>query len=329
MKDVLKCLYSILFKFDFLCIKMTSKKAFLQISFAWLFAVIVGGFILFLAIYASTKIIKTEQTALDAETAKEIGVLLNPLETGFETGKKNSITLPAETRIYNRCNNDGIFGRQIIKISQKSFDRWTETNVNVGFSNKYIFSEDFVEGKKFFLFSKPFEFPFKVTDLIYLISSDKKYCFINPPEEVDDEISDLNQENLFIGNCPENSIKVCFDSENCDISVNYGGRYVDKNNETMYFHSDSLMYAAIFSDKEVYECQLKRVMQRAEQLTLLYKDKAEFISREECNSNLNSDLLELGNLENGLSSSENLNNYMINLADNMQKKNNLAECKLW
>ena len=152
---------------------MRNKKAFLQISFAWLFAIIIGGFILFLAIYASTKIIKTEQTALDAGTAKEIGVLLNPLETGFETGKKNSFILPAETRIYNRCNNNGVFGRQIIKISQKSFDKWTDTNVNVGFSNKYIFSENFVEGKKFFLFSKPFKFPFKVTDLIYLTSSKK------------------------------------------------------------------------------------------------------------------------------------------------------------
>ena len=307
----------------------TNKKGFLQMSFAWLFAIIIGGFILFLAIYASTKIIKTEQIALDAETAKEIGVLLNPLETGFETGKKNSLILPAETRIHNRCNNNGVFGRQIIRISQKSFGEWTDTNVDVGFSNKYIFSEDSVEGKKFFLFSKPFEFPFKITDLIYLTSSEKKYCFFNAPEDIEDEISDLNQENLLTENCPENSVKVCFDSEDCEINVNYGSRYVDKNNERMYFNEDALMYAAIFSDKEVYECQLKRVMQRAKELSLLYKDKAEFISREQCNSNLNSDLLELGNLEGSLRGSENLNNYMINLAENMQKKNNLAECKLW
>ncbi len=304
-------------------------KGFLQISFAWLFAIIVGGFILFLAIYASTKIINTEQTSLDAGTAKEIGVLLNPLETGFETGKKNSITLPAETRIYNRCNNNGVFGRQIIKISQKSFDKWTDTNVNVGFSNKYIFSENFVEGKKFFLFSKPFKFPFKVTDLIYLISSDKNYCFVNAPDEIKSELSDLNQENLFTKNCPAKSVKVCFDSKDCNVSVNYGGGYVEKGNETMYFYSDALMYAAIFSEKEIYECQLKRVMQRGEQLTSLYKDKAEFISREGCNSNLDSDLLELGNLENSLSGSENLNNYMINLANNLKKENDLAECKLW
>ena len=276
-----------------------NKKGFLQISFAWLFAIIVGAFILFLAIFASTSIIQTEQTSTDAQTAKEIGILLNPLETGFETGKTNSIIIPSETRIFNRCNNDGFFGRQIIKVSQKTFGEWTDTGVDVGFSNKYIFSENFVEGKKFFLFSKPFEFPFKVTDLIYLTSAEKKYCFLNPPKQIEEEISSLNQENLLLNNCDVNSVRVCFNSNsNCDITVNYGSRYVDKNNERMFFYTDSLMYSAIFSEKEIYECQLKRVMQRAEQLSLLYVDKAEFISREGCNTNLNQELLELNNLEN-------------------------------
>ena len=306
-----------------------NNKAFLQMSFAWIFAILVGGVILFLAIFASTKIINTEQTALDAETAKEIGVLLNPLETGFETGKKNTIILPSETRIHNRCNTQNTFGRQILKVSQKNFGEWTDTNVDVGFTNKYIFSEDFVEGKKFFLFSKPFEFPFKITDLIYLTSSEKEYCFIKAPEDIEDEISDLSQDNLKIEECSENSVKVCFETEICDVYVNYGSRYVEKDNERMYFNDDALMYAAIFSTKDVYECQLERVMKRAQELDLLYKDKAEFISREECNSNLNVDLIELSNLEGSLSGSENLNNYMINLADNIQKKNNLAQCKLW
>ena len=307
-----------------------NKKGFLQISFAWLFAIIVGAFILFLAIFASTSIVQTEQTSTDAQTAKEIGILLNPLETGFETGKTNSIIIPSETRIFNRCNNDGFFGRQIIKVSQKTFGEWTDTGVDVGFSNKYIFSENFVEGKKFFLFSKPFEFPFKVTDLIYLTSAEKKYCFLDPPEQIEDEISSLNQENLLLNNCDVNSVRVCFNSNsNCDITVNYGSRYVDKNNERMFFYTDSLMYSAIFSEKEIYECQLKRVMQRAEQLSLLYVDKAEFISREECNTNLNQELLELNNLENNFRSSENFNNNIINLVDKIKTRNKIAECKLW
>src|SRR3990167_565357 len=96
--------------------RIASKNGFLEISFAWLFALIVGAVILFLAIYTTTKVVKTEQTTIDAETAKRIGILLNPLETEFETGKTTSIILPSETKIYNGCNNIGIFGRQLIRI---------------------------------------------------------------------------------------------------------------------------------------------------------------------------------------------------------------------
>src|SRR3972149_7123870 len=147
--------------------RLKENKAQLQIPFAWLFAILVGISILFLASSLTTKIFQTEQVASDAETAKEIGILLNPLETGFETGKTTSMILPTETRIFNRCDNEGYFGRQIIKLSQKSFNKWSDTNIDISFENKHIFSENFTEGKRFFIFSKPFEFPFKIADVIY------------------------------------------------------------------------------------------------------------------------------------------------------------------
>jgi len=310
------------------------KKGFLQIPFAWLFAIIVGAFILFIAIYSSVKISDIGKTEIDYKTSKEIGILLNPLETGFETGKTTSITMPAETRIYNKCNNKGFFGKQTIKVSQKTLNEWTYTDVNAGFSNKYIFSENYAEGKDFYLFSKPFEFPFKVSDLIYLTSSKKKYCFIDSPEEINDEISVLKQKNLFSDNCPsdDETVRVCFGSSsgNCGISVDYnqGSGYVKKNNEKMYFETDALMYAAIFSEPEIYECQLKRLMQRVESLTLLYRDKAEFASQAGCNSNLNQDLIMLNNLAGNLENSLFLSG-IIRIAEEIKDKNDLAECKLW
>jgi len=308
---------------------MKYKKAYLQISFAWLFAIIVGAFILFLAIYATVKLIGTEQTIQDARTGKEIGILLNPLETSFETGKSTSFTLPVETRIYNKCNNKGMFGEQVIQISQKSFNKWTETDIEVSFSNKYIFSEEYVEGKKFYVFSKPFEFPFKVSDLIYMSSSSKEYCFIDAPGNIKEEIEDLRQKNLLLENCSKNSIKVCFvGGSNCDINVNYNIKSVEKRGGRVYFEGDALMYAAIFSDKETYECQLKRIMQRTKHLALLYKDKATFISRVGCDSNLNQDLLVLSNLADSLNNSASLNqiNYIV---EDIEDKNELAGCKLW
>ena len=305
-------------------------KGYLQISFAWLFAIIVGAFILFLAIFGTTKLIKTEQTIQDAETGKEIGVLLNPLETSFETGKTTSLTLPVETRIYNKCNNNGMFGRQIIQISQKSFNKWTETDIDIGFSNKYIFSENYTEGKKFYIFSKLFDFPFKVGDLIYITSSLKKYCFLNAPEDIEDEISMLKQKNLLIEDCAnsEGVVRICFGSgSDCDINVNYNMKYVEKNKDKMYFEGDALMYAAIFADKEIYECELKRLMKRVGHLALLYKDKAVFISRIGCESNLN--LFGLSNSANDLESSANLGSINYLVEDIKEKNEDNFLCKLW
>jgi hypothetical protein len=309
-----------------------NKKGFLQISFAWLFAIIVGAVILSLTIFAVTKIIGTQETVTSAKTAKEIGILLNPLETGFEIGKTTTLGFPTETRIYNKCDNTrDIFGRQGIQVSQKSFDKWTKTDIEVSFGNKYIFTEDFVEGKIFHIFSKPLEFPFKVTDLIYLTSSQENYCFIGTPDSVKDELDSLNQKNIFTENCEEltNRIDVCFNSLDCNVSVNYGSQIVTKNGDILHFRTDALMYAAIFSNKEVYDCQLQRIMQRIVQLSQIYQDKESFISQRGCSSHLRGDLSQLSNAANRLTSSQNLG-LVWSVAGYIKEENELnSQCKLW
>ena len=300
------------------------KKGYLQISFTWLFAIIAGGFILFLAIFMTSKLIGTEQVVQDLKSGKEIGVLLNPVEMGFESAKSTSITMPVETRISARCEENNNFGEQIINLSQKSFGKWTDTKTEVKFPNKYIFSEN-PEAKTFYVFAKPFEFGFKVADLIYMTSSKDEYCFKNAPEDIKDELEFLNQKNLVTENCRADSIEVCF-SDSCDIGVNYNSKYVMKDGKKMHFSDDALMYAAIFSDKEVYECQVRRLMQRVENLALLYKDKANFISARGCNSNLNLEGLE--SAARSLSSSANLR-LVSNIAEDINDKNKFAECRLW
>jgi hypothetical protein len=302
----------------------------LQISFGWLFAIIVGVFILFLAIYFTTKLIGTEETLQGAKTGKEIGILFNPLETGFETGKTTSFSLPVETRIYNKCNNLGNFGRQIIQISQKSFGEWKKTDIDIGFSNKYIFSDE-PEGKEFYIFSKPFEFPFKVSDLIYLSSAADNYCFIDAPEEIKDEIEDLGQKNLLTENCSGSPgyILVCFNEEDCDVNVNYDFGFIKKNGERVYFEGDALMYAGIFSSPEIYECQLKRLMKRAGWLALLYKDKATLVSKKECDSNLGGDLLQLNNLARNFEKSSELPQIQVKVEEIKEKNKDNMKCKLW
>jgi hypothetical protein len=224
--------------------------------------------------------------------------------------------------------------------------------VNVNFQNKYIFSESPADGKKFYLFSKPFEFPFKVADLMYLTSTTDKYCFINAPIDIQAEIKDLKgttespDENLFIktsedNSCPEGSINICFGtrSNSCKIFVyrSSNSNYVEKDGKLMYFfpsnEGDALMYAAIFSEPDYYECEVGRLMNRTEELYDIYKDKSIFISQKAgCTQELNGDLISLVNMINHFESSKDLSTIYI-LAEKINTENKYmsgsGECKLW
>jgi hypothetical protein len=307
------------------------KKAAIEMSFGWLFAIIAGVVIIFAAIYLSSKFIKVGQESVSAKTGKEIGILLDPLETSFESAQTTSITIPSETRINNQCEETGTFGRQIIQLDQKSFNNWIKTDVKVGFNNKYLFSKEGVEGKTFYIFSKPFNFPFKIADLFYITSADDSYCFIDAPEEISKELSKLNQSNLFIANCPKSSATVCFGNDNCDIKVDYSGGFVEKDGERMYFvgvgdDSTSLMYAAIFSDKNVYECQVNRLIMRLREISNLYIIKEGIIEKKGCESNLKGDLSLLSGAE--TDGSGGLGN-LKGIVDEIDEKNNLEVCVLW
>ena len=307
-------------------------KGALEISFGWLFALIAGATILFLAIYFGSRIIGTSDETISAETGKEITILLNPLETSFESAQTTSITIPLETRINNFCSYENPFGKQTLQLDQKRFNQWTETDTDVSSYNKYIFSEEQVEGKTFYLFSKPFDFPFKVANLIYLTSSDEVYCFTGAPNEIKEEISNLNQKNFIVDNCTSDSIKVCFNEENCEIEVDYSDGEVRKGGDILYFSdiedSNALMYAAIFSDKEIYECQVKRLMLRLKQLALIYYDKEIIEKASGCDEGIGTSLISLSNLADDFTDSSTLEIIKIN-AEDIEIRNNARRCLLW
>lgn len=308
-------------------------KAYLQISFAWLFAIIAGIFILALAIYGVTKLNNTTNNAVTAKTGKQIGVLLDPLETGFESSV-TTLSIPAETQIWNECNNfSGYFGTQGIRLAQQSQGKWTYTNTASTFENKYIFSQNPVQGQNFFVFSKSFEFPYKVADLIYLTSAEDNYCFMNAPSDVKSELNNLNESNIFLGNCPAGSIKVCFGSSSsgCDINVDTNSYSVSSANGTVYYYKDSstgnaLMYAAIFSSPQIYECQSSRLIKRAQQLAQLYGSKESLLSKEGCQAEVDITGF-LGDLRT-YSGSEDWAT-LSNDENQLKAQNNVAECPLW
>ncbi len=304
-------------------------KAQLDISFAWIFAIIVGAAILGFAIYLAANIINQGQTTIDAKTAKEIGVLLNPLQLGLEDFKSTKMSFASNTRVYNDCNLVGDFGNQKVMVSQMSFGKWTDTGMDYSQPNIYIYSNETMEGSNFNVFAEQFKFPFKVADLIYMIPEGREYCFVNAPSNVNESITRFNLKNLVL-NCTSNSIRVCFESSvDCDIQVKYNQGEITKKDGTVYFSDDSLMYAGIFSDKFTYECQLKRLMKKTAILSKLYQDKSTLISRAGCNSNVEADLSSFKTSLIGIKDSSNLFS-LSQMAKSIGEKNDAnIDCKLW
>jgi hypothetical protein len=309
------------------------KRGFLEISFSWLFGIIAGAIILALAIFAVTRIINIGQSTTTAEAGSEVATLLNPLQTSFQSGQITSISLPVETRIYNQCEDmSGIFGQQILSLSQLSLGKWSAQSNGVTFENKYIFSSDISDGKQFYLFSKPVSFPFEISDVIYMTSSSVNYCFVDSPQSVQEELSNLNEGNIVLTNdltnCSQKSIKVCFSEEDCDVNVNYPLGEVTKNGTVVEFYSDALMYGAIFSDNNVYECQLKRLMERGAELSKLYSEKSSELSSEGCSAGIGSDLIELNSMLNAYTNSSEMTN-LVPFVIQVQNENEDTQCRLW
>lgn len=264
--------------------------------------------------------------------AMSISAFLNPLETGVEVGKSTYITLPVESRVNNICKLNGEFGSQAISMSQYLKNSWTKTGVSITQRNKYIYSENQMQGRGLFAFSKELSMPFKVSNIIYLTSSDKKYCFINAPVKIKKELTDLNQENILFSECSnlKNTTKVCFSNSNlCDIVVNQGQKTVStKQGATVYYEGDALMYAAIFSDKKLYECTTKRLMKRALALTKLYKEKQLYYINLGCSQDELARLTELESLFKSYNSSEDLSEIKTMTAT-LKSINRGGSCALW
>ena len=117
----------------------------------------------------------------------------------------------------------------------------------------------------------------------------------------------------------------------CDINVDYsfGSGFVEKEGDRLYFVSDALMYAAIFADSEVYECQLERLMQRAGELSLIYRDKSNLVEEKDCSLEMNADLTEFSNLVEIFESSSEIIGF-VSIIEDLDDENYAAGvCGLW
>ncbi len=304
-----------------------------EFNFALLFGIIVGAAILILAVYGALNISDSQGYKLNTEIAKEMSILTNPMQAGFAEGKFGKMEFNSEVRINNFCVDEGFGENRISAASRKRVgEEWDLAGGSTSIHNKYIFSDKQEEGKEFYIFSKPFYFPFKVSDLIFVSSED--YCFKDVPEEIEDEVKGLNIKNIGFDNC--SGISVCFDSSGCDVNVygtcvsncesKFDEGYVEKDGEVFYF-VDSLMYGGIFSSKDVYDCNVNRLFYRVSSVAGVLSEKADYMSSRGCNTRLKADMIYLESVALNASSDEII--ALNQVVKDIEDKNEKELCGLW
>ena len=307
-----------------------------QFNFVWIFAILAGGAILALAIFGAVRTGNTMRFASDTEIGKSISIITDPLQAGFAEGSVGKISFQSETRINNICFSGG-FGKNDISVATRSNvgEDWNLAGGATSIHNKYIFSGEKIEGLDYYVFSKPFDFPYKVSDLIFLLSED--YCFLNAPDEVKNEILGLGIKNIEIDNCSGVGEKVCFGGGlDCDIFV-YGlcesgcdsvydyGKVVTSEGEMMYV--GSLLYGAILSDMGIYECNVERLMFRASKIADIFSEKVNLMGARGCDSNLMGDLIVWSALLENASAGDLVS--LESMAEDLERMNDGEVCGVW
>ena len=303
----------------------------IALSFNWIFAILVGGFILFLAIYGAGKFIRTSEQAICTETAASLVGLTDPLETGFASGKSHEIGFKKKSKLFFDCDeNFRVLGRQRISFAEQTFgDKYGEKGNWITIKDKYLFVEREIEANKIYLFSKPFFMPYKVSDLIVIIPESQNYCFHDASENVRESLEGLNLKNIIFKNRTNEceGVDICFSRKaGCEIEISEAQGTVFKKKEGKKVHYvGNLLYGAIFSSPEIYECNVKRTKRRIDELAKIYLEKIEIVERQNCQSNIRIKLERvIGNIE---SSRELINLY--SFMSDVNSINRLSDCKLY
>ena len=286
-------------------------------AFGWIFAMIIGAVILFIAIFVVVRVTSTQKYKTNTELAAKLDSVLNPFASVGSIGAifTDTITLPSKTQINLVCepsflaDDDSTNDLGAISLIISSEDELLNSIVKEAEAgqhksyNKYIFGNSSMVGKELAIMSRPLELPFRVDDVIYITT--KKYCFENTPDVIKQDISlEINeQRNPIFDNtkfydidkpetkCSTDEIRVCFGScsmksGNILVKDNSNGNYDigtvtiqgQSQNQGKPFVTLPLMYAAIFSDDMNYYCNLKRLMSKTAILADIYVKKSDILS---------------------------------------------------
>ncbi|MCL6500468.1 MAG: hypothetical protein K6T16_00330 [Candidatus Pacearchaeota archaeon] len=260
-------------------------------EFAWIFAAIIGALILFLAFYFVGTHLLEQRYERETIQAQSMEILLNPFAYLGSLGATSysPLEIPEKAEIIVGCDINSIndFGyNEITMVVEKA----AEPGLPKTAYDKYLYAPQPMKGKNFAVLSKPFEMPWRVADLIIIWPSTQEYCFSSVPSNVRNELEVFNISSIRFEGCSQNATRICFGSgSGCEVKVNVAAKTVEhvKKGKTVYYATDALMYAAIFSDPVLYNCNLKRLMARLGSETDIYEKKAVALSQKNCNAAYN------------------------------------------
>lgn len=261
----------------------------IAMPFNWMFAIIVGIVILFIAIYGVGRLADTGDKVAGTETAAKLSIVFENLDSGLSSGKSSVVNLERESKVFLDCDylSNRPFGLEWISFSEKNRGKFGEESERISIRDKYIFGSSEVYGEDLYLFSKPFYLGFDVGDLIVLSSN--SYCFVDSPSRVLEEIEDFGLGNIkfedSLEDCLDESVSICFNEGGCDIEVSSSdgfesGKVLKDGAELDY--AGNLIFGGIFSDKEIYECNVKRLKNKFNELALIYESKINLLRGKGC-----------------------------------------------
>lgn len=268
------------------------------ISFHWILIALIGAFILLFGIMLATKTGTVEQKKQNVIAAEYLDLFFSPFSsTGTFSDKfVRDVSFPYDIEIRFVCRN----GKEEMVIGEKEKARKK--------LNDFIYSTS-LKTKKLFLLSTPFELPFRVTDFIFLINPEQKFCLLYSSAEEENFVSNMYSELSRLGNlgdifsvysyeerdrCEEaNTKKILFsdqESDRRDVDMviigkgdsenkfDYGIVFFKEDNSKSLYITKAMIEAAIFSNSDVYSCNFNRLMDRIVKVASIYDKKAELLS---------------------------------------------------
>jgi len=148
---------------------MKQKKAQLAIPFHWIFIMIAGAIILLFFI----TIVFKQKAVAEEKLSVEILSSIEEIFAGAGSGEEETIAaieIP-KTELNFICEEDTGISEYSIK----------DTGISKQTPGEIMYSPDIVKGKELVIWSLPFSFPFKITNLIMVSSSDVRYVFYYGP----------------------------------------------------------------------------------------------------------------------------------------------------